>query len=165
MNSCTFGPGIPDTCATAPHAASPLSLLGTETPLWAYLSVVAFALLASWSASWLKDRYELSGRRPVRRWYGSTARVILRGNENDPGAPRYAVLAWDAGDCEVPWLKARQLAGDSFFWDDAEPFWAPVTQFAPHSVRTFSPHLRRAGRFPVPVLFASQTLPCPRRTS
>ena len=149
---CTFAPHAASTCTAINPSPS---LLAVETPLWAYLSIIALWLVVSRSASWLKDHYEITGRRPVRRWYGSTARVILRGSENDAGAPRYAVLAWDTENCEVPWLKVHQLDRDSRFWDeDAEPFWAPVTQFVPHSLRRFRPHLWR-GCLPAP--FARET--------
>ena len=131
--------------------------LNAETPLWAYLAGIAVVALACQAASWLKDRYELAGHRPVRRWYGTGAWVTLRAEEDDISAPRYTVVAWDAGNCEAPWLKVSQLAPDSRFWDeDSEPFWTPVTCFAPHSVRRFRPHLTR-GR--LPVLFARETFP------
>lgn len=41
--------------------------LGIESPLWVYFSAVAVVAVISWSVSMLKDRYEVSGRRLVRR--------------------------------------------------------------------------------------------------
>src|SRR5579872_3904600 len=81
------------TCYTpAPHAAPWWTPLNTETPLWLYLAVVALILLASWSASWVKDHYELVAGRPVRRWYGTGAYVLRPGTPGSGPVLRLQVL-------------------------------------------------------------------------
>lgn len=150
MTVCTFGPHVATVCTTSPHAAPWWSPLGTETPLWAYLAAVAFIALASWSASWLKDHYELAGQRPVRRWYGTGAWVTLR---RDAGVSldTYRVDGWSDDSTTVPWLLVSCM--DS---EDPVAFWAAVTDFSPYAIRRFRPHLWRGW---LPVLFAHETLP------
>ncbi|HEV2450971.1 MAG TPA: hypothetical protein VGS62_03495 [Streptosporangiaceae bacterium] len=140
MNPCTFGPGIPDTCLATPHAAP---WWATETPLWVYLSAVALVALASWSASWLKDHYAMSGRRPVRRWYGTGAWVTLRRDGCFQSPDRWQVTAWSDEATGVPWLLVSPVDNE-----DSEAFWAAVTDFDPFAIRQFRPHLWR-GWLPV----------------
>lgn len=149
VTSCTFGPGIPDTCL--PHAAPWWTPLTTETPLWAYLAAIVLIVSASWVASWLKDHYELAGHRPVRRWYGTGAWVTLRREAGLFAPDRYVIAAWSHEATSVPWLLAAPVDDE-----DAEAFWAPVTDFAPDAIRRFRPYLWRGW---LPVLFAHETLP------
>lgn len=107
---------------------------------------------------WICDRYEINRRgfrfRPARRWYGTAAHISLRAAANDDDPDRFAILArWDE-DTEVPWLLVHRLDREHLtYWDeDAEAFWAPVTDFAPYSVRRVRPHLTRFGRVRVPWL-------------
>ena len=74
---------------------------------------------------------------------------------DDDAPDRYVVLGW--GPCEgtrIPWLQVHKLdPGFLTYWDeDAETFWAPVTDFAPYSVRRFRPHVWWFGRLPLPWL-------------
>jgi hypothetical protein len=131
--------------------------LNTETPLWAYLAAVALVAFAVQAGSWVKDHYELSGRRPVRRWYGTGAWVTLRADAGQDEPERFKVLAVDADDSDIPWLKAGSAGFAA--GEDAEPFWAPVTDFAPEAVRRFRPWICRYGWLRVPVLFAYETFP------
>ena len=117
-----------------------MNLLTTETPLWAYLSAVAFVALASWTVSWLKDHYELAGRRPVRRWYGTGAWVTLR----DDGPGRWVVTAWSDEATPVPSLLVSPVDEE-----DADAFWGAVTDFDPYAIRRFRPRLWH-GWLPVP---------------
>lgn len=101
---------------------------------------------------WLGDQYTISRFRPVRRWYGTRAHLCRRGHEDDQAPDLFVVLSRDTENLPVPWLKVCRLDPDHITkWDeDAEPFWAAVTDFAPYSVRKFRPHLIRFGRVTVP---------------
>lgn len=123
--------------------------LNVQTPLWAYLSAVALIVIVSWLSSWLKDHYELSGRRPVRRWYGTGAWVTLRRDAGPVPPPRWAVAAWDDQATPVPWLLVSPVDDE-----DSEAFWGAVTDFSPHAIRRFRPWLWRGW---LPVLFAHET--------
>jgi hypothetical protein len=145
----TFQPG---TCYTpAPHAAPWWTPLNTETPLWLYLSIIAFIALASFAASWLKDHYEIAGHRPARRWYGTGAHVTLRRDACFSAPERWAVTAWSDEAGRVPWLLVSPVDNE-----DSEAFWAAVTDFDPYAIRRFRPYLWR-GWLPAP--FAHETLP------
>lgn len=111
--------------------------------------------------SWISDRWEITRRRPVRRWYGTRSQVVMRSAAGDDDPGRYVVLARDDENSAVPWLKVHKLdPGYLTYWDeDAEPFWAPVTDFAPYAVRRFRPGVTLIGRVPVPHLAEYPPLP------
>lgn len=140
---CTLVPGTPATC-TSFGPSTPW--WATETPLWVYLSAVALILAVSWSASWLKDHYEITGGRPVRRWYSTGAWVIFRRDACLNCPDRWQVAAWSDEATGIPWLLVTP-ADD----EDADAFWASAGVFSPHSIRRFRPHLYRGW---VPVLTA-----------
>jgi len=114
-----------------------------------------------WAWSRVSDRYEitLSVRRGLsvrRRWYGGAAHVVRRDDDGD-NPDRFAVLDWwrdDSGPGRPPWLWVVLLDPKYLtYWDeDAEPFWAPAADFAPHEVRRFRPYLWRFGRVRLPWL-------------
>jgi hypothetical protein len=125
--------------------------MSTETPLWVYLSIVALVAVTTWSAGWIKDHCEFIGRRPVRRWYGTGARVTLRRDAGPRAPDRYAVIAWSDEATAVPWLLVSPVDDE-----DSEAFWAAVTDFSPDAIRRFRPYLRDGW---LPVLFAHETYP------
>lgn len=104
--------------------------------------------------SWAGDRWEFTGRRlPVRRWYGTGARVCLGSNANQV----FRVISWSDEGTEVPWLLVVLHSGTSWYIDEPrepQPRWMPVTSFAPGRVRRFRPHLERVGGVRVPWLTA-----------
>jgi hypothetical protein len=117
------------------------------------LAVGLAAGIITWLAwSWLSDRYEVTcPRRVTRRWYGKHAEVRLRfdapPHPDRPGV--FSVLDWDDEHTDVPWLLAQNTDGTF----GVEAFWAPVTDFVPHAVRRFRPHLSQSGPLRLPVLF------------
>ena len=129
--------------------------------LWQILAAIGALAALDWLSTWFAGQYEVTWGRPFpradRRWYGRNAHVVLRGNEDDADAPRYAVLDWDAENLDAPSLKVHQLDPDSNYWDDnAEAFWAPVTSFAPYAVRRLRPWIFRYRWLRIPVLFSYQ---------
>lgn len=148
----TFRPG---TCYSfAPHAAA-WHMTAADWG-WATVAWLAAGLVLAGILNWFSDRYEVAWcRHPprlIRRWYGPRAHVSLRGEEDEDA--RYAVLAVDDEHFETPWLKVRKLNPEFLtYWDeDSGAFWAPVTRFAPYSVRRLRPVLLHCGRVPVPWL-------------
>jgi hypothetical protein len=128
---------------------------------WAILAYLFAAALLCSIWDWFSGQYEVTraGRSRVsvtRRWYGTRAWVILRGHEDDDEPERYQVLGWDQEDTRVPWIRVMSIDNE-----DAESFWAPVTDFAPEAVRKLRPWIFRYRSLPVPVLFAYETLPRP----
>jgi hypothetical protein len=149
---------------------------------WAILAYLFAAALLCSIWDWFSGQYEVRiasrlltrrargewalGLRPLRgipfriaitrRWYGTRAWVILRGHEDDDEPERYQVLGWDQEDTRVPWVRVMSIDNE-----DAESFWAPVTDFAPEAVRKLRPWIFRYRSLPVPVLFAYETLPRP----
>lgn len=113
--------------------------------------VIAIWLIAGTATAgiWngISDRWEITRGRPARRWYGPGAHVCLRADESADDAHRYLVTLLDDEDTEVPWLRVRDIDDE-----EAEPFYAPVTVFAPHSVPRLRPHILMVGRIPVPQL-------------
>jgi hypothetical protein len=107
---------------------------------------------ASSALGWLADQYTIAGFRVTRRWYGTRAHVCRRGREDDEAPARFIVLCRDTENMPVPWLKVCQLDENHITkWaEDATPFWAPVTDFAPYTVRKFRPGVLRFGRVAVP---------------
>lgn len=133
--------------------------------LWQILAVAGVLFAIDVSGSWFGNHFELDWSRPLprvrHRWYGKNAHVVLRGDEDDEDPGRYAVIEFDLEHAGVPWLKVHLLDPDSNYWDDnAEVFWAPVTQFAPYTVRRLRPYIAYYGRVPVPWLI--QYLPLRR---
>jgi hypothetical protein len=123
---------------------------------WWIIGIYATGTVLGWIQDWISDRYEITRRHPrlVRCWYGTAAQVSLRSAADDDDPDRFAVLArWDENTA-VPWLLVHRLDREYLtYWDeDAEAFWAPVTDFAPYSVRRVRPHLTRFGRVRVPWL-------------
>lgn len=120
---------------------------------WAIIALIAAWAAGGWILDWLDDRYEVCGFRVTRRWYGAAAHVILQSADDDPD--RYAVLDWRKDESQpVPWLLVHKLDPEYLtFWDeDAEAFWAPVTDFAPYAVRRIRPYLYKFGPVPLPRL-------------
>jgi len=131
------------------------------------VSQLGWYLVAFWAAGtalgmvqdWISDRWEFTvgghaGFRAARRWYGTAAHICLRADAEDDDPDRFAVLArWDE-DTAVPWLLVHRLDREHITgWDeDAEAFWAPVTDFAPYTVRRIRPHVIRFGRLRIPWL-------------
>jgi hypothetical protein len=148
----TFQPG---TCYSfAPHAAPwHITMAGLG---WIIAAWLLAGLVLNGTIDWLFDRYEVtrSGRRVrvTRRWYGNHAHVCLRCDADDDEADRFLVREWAIGDTEVPWLLVLNLDDE-----DAGAFWAPVTGFAPYTVRRLRPHFERFGR--LPVLWLTRYLP------
>lgn len=137
---------------------------------WWLLGMLALFTVANGLINWIDDRWEITPCAPwryrvTRRWYGTRSQVRLRAEAGDEDAPRYVVLAWDDDDAEVPWLKVHRLNPEFItYWDeDAEPFWGPVTVFAPYAVRRLRPSVTLIGRIPVPSLWEYPLLPCPAR--
>lgn len=129
----------------------------TITLPWLLLVCVVAGTVLAGIQEWFTGQYKVTRRGVIRRWYGVRAWVILRGHEDDDEPERFRVLQVDAEDSDIPWLKVGSIdfAGD----DDAEPFWAPVTDFAPEAVRRLRPWIFRYRRLALPVLFAYKTLP------
>lgn len=143
--------------------------------LWQILAVIGALGFIDWLLStWFADQYEVTWGRPfprvTRRWYGMHARVFLRAgaarwaerNEgryvDDEDFPVFSVLEWLNESTQVPWLLVQRLDdGEQEISDEAlEPFWAPVTDFAPCVVRRLRPRIFRYGRLRIPVLFSYQ---------
>lgn len=123
---------------------------------WLLLACLLAGIVLASIQERLAVQYEVTrhGRwfRVNRRWYGTRAHVCLRGAEDDDDPDLYVVLDRDDENTAVPWLKACKLDPDHITrWaEDAEPLWAPVTEFAPYSVRMFRPGVIRFFRVPVP---------------
>jgi hypothetical protein len=128
--------------------------------LWAALVIIAAGFAGSTAWDWFTGQYEVTRFRIVRRWYGISAHICLRAAGDAPDPDRYVVLGYDDEDSAVPWLKVHKLDPDYIRYrdEDAEPFWAPVTDFAPYTVRRLCPHFLRFGRIPVPQLRAYRPL-------
>lgn len=126
--------------------------MNAQIPLWTVFILLAASVAASSVWDWLADQYEFRWSGVTRRWYGTRAHVCLRGHEDDETPALYVVLERDTENLPVPWLKACLLDPDHITkWaEDAEPFWAAVTDFAPYTVRKFRPGVLRFGRVPVP---------------
>ena len=131
---------------------SPADLGWWITGLWAAGTVVG------WIQDWITNRYEIGARegrgRITRRWYGPAAHVILRAAAGDDDPDRFAVLDWWDDNTAIPWLWVHKLDPEymTYWAEDAEPFWAPVTDFAPYAVRRIRPYLYRFGRIRLPWL-------------
>lgn len=137
----------------------------TPTLGWSILALAiigAGAVLAA-VQSWAGDRWEFTCGRPwiARRWYGTRSQVVMRSHADDDDPDRYVVLAWDSENSAAPWLKVHKLNPEFItYWDeDAEPFWAPVTDFAPYAVRRFRPGVKFTGGVPVAWLAEYPPLP------
>ena len=140
----------------------------------AVAALAAFGLyrVLGLSREWVTDRYETTvslrgGLHVARRWYGAAAQVIRRDQVEAEDPDRFAVIDWwqdgpaDGGALAGTWLWVARLDPDYMtYWDeDAEPFWAPVTDFAPYAVRRVRPHFWRFGRIPLPRLTSWVLLP------
>jgi len=123
---------------------------------WFIVGLYAAGTVIGWIQGWLAGQYEVTRRgwRPAvyRRWYGTRAHLCLRGHEDDETPVLYVVLERDTENMPVPWLKVCQLdEGHITKWaEDAAPFWAAVTDFAPYTVHKFRPGVLRFGRVAVP---------------
>lgn len=120
--------------------------------LWAALVIIAAGFAGSTAWDWFTGLYEVTRFRVVRRWYGTSAHVCLRGAEDDDDAGRFAVIKWDGEGTDVPWLLVEAMD------DGWTAHWAPVTDFAPYTVRRLRPHFLKFGRIPVPQLRAYRPL-------
>lgn len=103
--------------------------MSTLIPLWQILALLAVAVIVSSAHGWAADQYEFRWSGFTRRWYGTRAHVCLRAEEDDDDAERYTVIAWDDEGTDVPWLLVEAMD------DDWTAHWAPVTDFAPYTVR------------------------------
>lgn len=141
--------------------------MSTPIPLWQILALLAAVVALSSVHGWIGDRWEFSRARPrvTRRWYGIHAQVTQRAEAGSDDPDRYVVLAWDSENTAVPWLKVHKLDPEYLtYWDeDAEPFWAPATGFAPYAVRRFRPGVTLIGRVPVLRMTNYPPLPYPAR--
>lgn len=115
---------------------------------WITVLLIAGSFLGA-TQEWITDRWEITraGRllSVARRWYGTHAHVCLRAEAEADDPDLYVVLAWDDGDASAPSLKVHKLNPEYLTWwdEDSEAFWAPVTCFSPYTVRRFRPHLIR----------------------
>lgn len=165
----TFAPHITPHCPAAPWWS--LSHITPANLGWYVVAFLVAGTILGWLSDWSRDRWEISRNirarfRPSRRWYGTHAQVRLRAEADDDDAPRYVVLNWGLGErTRIPWLQVHRLNPEYLtYWDeDAEPFWAPVTVFAPYAVRRFRPGVTVIGRIPVPWLWRYPPLPYPVR--
>jgi hypothetical protein len=122
-------------------------------PLWLALAIFFAALALSSVQTWFGDQYEVTRGarfrlRVTRRWYGTRAHVCLRSAEDDDGALRFAVLDWNDESTPVPWLLVANIDDE-----DDGPYWAPVSDFAPYTVRRLRPHILRTEHYRFPQLF------------
>lgn len=135
--------------------------MNSTTLAWGIIVCIAAAVIAASVQEWFTGQYEVTRKgflfTVTRRWYGIRAWVILRGHEDDDEPERFRVLQVDTEDTETPWLKVGSI--DFAADEDAEPFWAPVTDFAPEAVRKLRPWIFRYRHLPLPALFAYETLP------
>lgn len=165
----------PGTCyAFAPHAApwwSPSHVTAANLG-WVILALLLAGSFLGGIQGWVTDRYEFialpcRGFRftVTRRWYGTHAQVCLRTEADDLEADRYVVLQRETGNTAVPWLKVHKLNPEflTYWAEDSEAFWGPVTDFAPFAVRRFRPGVTLIGRVPVPGLWGYPLLPYPVR--
>jgi hypothetical protein len=140
-----FGPHITPHCPAAPWWS--LSHVTSADLGWYIVAFLIAGAVASAVQEWIRDRWEITRGRPriARRWYGPHAHVTLAAEAEADDPELYVVLDWDAEDAGVPSLKVHKLNPEYLTrWDeDAEAFWAPVTCFAPYTVRRFRPHLIR----------------------
>lgn len=147
-----FGPHITPHCPAAPWWHVTAVRLG-----WWIVALIVAAVVISWISERIRDCWEDTCDRPglTRRWYGSHSRVFLRAEAANWGPARYTVIKWNAEHTDLPWLLVRKLnPADLRYWDeDAEPFWAPMTDFAPDMVRRIRPHALRTEHHRFPELF------------
>lgn len=142
--ACTFGPHIATVC-TGPHAAPWYSVFSTETPLWVFLALIWSWLLIYVSASWLKDRYSLAGRRLVRRWYGTGCRVQPSAEGMQQGLYQFVALtveAWDEPRAGSVWVRVCPR------WprEDACSRWVRASALVPFEYPVLRPRLRQIAR-------------------
>lgn len=121
---------------------------------WVILAFLLAGEVLATLQCWFDGQYEVARHgfsvRATRRWYGTHAHVCLRGDEDNDKAERYNVLRWDDESTTVPWLLVENLDDGKF---GAAPYWAPVTAFAPYTVRRLRPHVLRTERYRFPMLF------------
>jgi hypothetical protein len=138
--------------------------MNSTTLPWGIITCIVAAFVAASVQEWFTGQYEVTRKgfrvHVARRWYGTRAWVVLRADA-DAGAgedepDRYQVLGWDQEDTSAPWVRVMNIDNE-----DAESFWAPVTDFAPEAVRRLRPWIFRYRRLLIPVLFAYKTLPRP----
>jgi hypothetical protein len=116
---------------------------------WLLLGAIAGAL-----QGWIVSRYEITLRRPfratiTRRWYGETSHVCLRPEADDDDPHRYLVLDRSDEYVPLPWLLVQDIDDE-----DADAYWAPVTDFAPYGVRRLRPWIFRYRWIVIPCLFS-----------
>ena len=118
---------------------------------WITLAFLLAGTVLGWIQDWFTGQYEITrhGFRftVTRRWYGTNAHVCVRSDEDNDDADRYTVIRWDAVGTDVPWLLVEAMD------DDWTAHWAPVTDFAPYTVRRIRPHILRSERYRWPMLF------------
>jgi len=160
-----FRPGL---CYSfAPHAAPwyfTFAGLGWIIAAWLVAGLTLAAVLSWFSGQYEVTRTGLFRFRADRRWYGTRAWVILHSEADEDEPERFRVLQVDTEDSETPWLKVGSIDFDEDHLDEdvlAEPFWAPVTDFAPEAVRRLRPRIFRHRWLRLPALFAYETLPHP----
>lgn len=151
----SFGPG---TCYSSPH---PAPWWMTHAAFgWGWLGALLAALVLARAQDWAAGQYEFTcgGRWPhiARRWYGRHARVCLRAGRADGDDDRdfrFNVLRWCSESTPVPWLLVENIDDE-----DDGPYWGPVTDFAPYTVRRLRPHILRTERCRFPRLFGYRPL-------
>lgn len=118
---------------------------------WIILAFLLAGYVLGWIQCWFDGQYEVTRKgfrvHVTRRWYGTRAHVCLRADEDDAEAERYTVIQWQADGTSVPWLLVEAMD------DDWTAHWAPVTDFAPYTVRRLRPHVLRSERYRWPMLF------------
>ena len=133
-----------------------MNILSTAVPLWCFLVVIAAGTAAWRGAWWFTEQYEIGcDRKPARLWYGRHAHVCRAADQDSSAPDLFTVIDWayDSRDGS-PWVHAKTL-----YDDDPASFWAPVTEFAPCTVRKFRPHLVAGHSRPHLLLFRWQALP------
>jgi hypothetical protein len=126
---------------------------------WGLLACLLAGGVLSGVQDWFTGQYEITRRgwrlRTTRRWYGPSAHVCLRAEEDNDEAERYTVIGWDDEGTDVPWLLVEAMD------DDWTAHWAPVTDFAPYTVRRLRPHILRTEHHRFPMLFDYRPLRSP----
>ena len=119
---------------------------------WIILTWLVAGYVLGQIQDWFDGQYEVTRHgfrvRVTRRWYGTRAHVCLRAEEDNDKAERYLVLQWENEGTPVPWLLVEAMDD---YWT---AHWAPVTDFAPYTVRRVRPHFLKYGRILVPQLRA-----------
>lgn len=144
--------------------------MNINVPLWLAFAVFTGIVALTSAQEWFNSQYEVtrSGRfrrRVTRRWYGTHAHVRLRNGGAGTKLNVFRVIGWD-DETPVPWLLVVLHNGTCWSEsgeDEPQPFYAPVTHFAPYTVRRLRPHILRSEDYTFPRLFDYRPLRQPVR--